>query len=417
MLKKHTFLDPIHGSIELNTKYPEEKLILDLIECAEFQRLRRIRQLGFSYLTFYGAESSRFVHSVGTFQTARLMLKRLMSKNPELVKPFYEAILVSALLHDLGHGPFSHSSEPSFGFEHEDWTINNIKGKTEVNQVLNAYSTELPQKVIDILQQKINPKWVSQIISGQLDCDRCDYLIRDSHQTGTKYGIFQIERIIQSLELIDLDGEIKLIVNEKGIHAVEDYLFARYSMYLQVYHHKKTLAADAMFTSLICRLRDLIAENENIEISLSESLRKWVIYKNNKNNRKNKISLQDFFNFDDSEIISHLKLWSKQKQDLILQDLANRILNRKLFKAQKADILNADELAEIQNYFPENLRKYYCLIHECHEFPYTDKRKPILVRKGGEIMDLALASPIAKALMNRGQELDTKWIFFPDGTN
>ena len=409
MLKKYTFLDPIHGNIELNTKYPEEKLILDLIECTEFQRLRRIRQLGFSYLTFYGAESSRFVHSIGTFQIARSMLNRLMSKSPDLVKPFYTAILVSALLHDLGHGPFSHSSEPSFGFEHEDWTIKNIKGKTEINQVLSVYNKDLPQKVIDILEQKIEPKWISQIISGQLDCDRCDYLIRDSHQTGTKYGVFQLERIIQSLELIDLDGEVKLIVTEKGIHAVEDYLFARYSMYLQVYHHKKTLAADAMFTSLICRVRDLISEN--IDLPLSESVRKWIIYKSNK---KIKISLEDFFNFDDSEIFTHLKLWSKQKEDLILQDLANRILNRKLFKAKRANILNADELNKIQNYFPENLRKYYCLIHECREFPYTDQRKPILVRKEGQIMDLAMASPIATALMNRGQELDTKWIFFPE---
>ncbi len=197
--KKYRFLDPIHGNIELNTANPDEELILNLIETKEFQRLRRIRQLGFSYLTFYGAEGTRFVHSIGCFQIARKVLNHLENKNANLVEPHRLAIWVAALLHDIGHGPFSHSSEPAFEFEHEEWTIKNILGQTEIKQVLDNYQKDLATQVSQILLQKIKPTWISQIISGQLDCDRSDYLIRDSHQTGTTYGVFQLERIIQYL--------------------------------------------------------------------------------------------------------------------------------------------------------------------------------------------------------------------------
>lgn len=398
--KKYRFLDPIHGNIELNTEKPDEKLILNLIETKEFQRLRRIRQLGFSYLTFYGAEGTRFVHSIGCFQIARKVLNHLANKHLKLIEPYKVAIWVAALLHDLGHGPFSHSSEPAFEFEHEEWTIKNILGQTEIKQVLDQYEEGLAEQVAQILEQKIKPTWISQIISGQLDCDRADYLIRDSHQTGTTYGVFQLERIIQSLKLAQHKDEIKLVVIEKGIQAVEDYLFARYSMYLQVYHHKKTLSADALFTSAIARARDLIKLHNNLEVS--ESLQKWLL-------KSKRMSLKDFWEVDDICILHHLKLWSSNSDDNILADLSNRLLNRKLFKAQKVSQLTKNQIQNIQN----KKSHYYCSIKECREFPYNDRKKPILIEQNNKIQELSKVSSIAAALINKDKELDIEWLFSP----
>jgi HD superfamily phosphohydrolase len=405
-MKKRTFLDPVHGNIELDKNNPEEKLILDLIETPQFQRLRRIRQLGFSYLTYYGAEGTRFVHSIGTFQVARQILNELSSKYKNTIEKHRTAILVAALLHDIGHGPFSHSSEPAFQFRHEEWTLKNILGDTEIRQLLTAYKKGLDKEVASILQEKTKPSWTCQIVSGQLDCDRADYLIRDSHQTGTKYGVFQLDRVIKSLELAEYKNETQLVVGEKGLQAVEDYLFARYSMYLQVYHHKKTLSADALFTSLFSRVRDLLQTNKKVEIS--KSLSRWL-----QTSDKSLITLQDFWEVDDACILEHLKNWASNAKDEILADLSQRLLNRNLFKAKKVNSFTTNQIKSIRKKLGEEKAQYYCLVKECREFPYNDKKKPILVNRNGKIQELSKASSIAAALLNKDKELDIEWLFAP----
>ncbi|MDX1920555.1 MAG: HD domain-containing protein [Candidatus Caenarcaniphilales bacterium] len=411
--KKYSFLDPIHGSIELDTGVSEDKLILDLIETPEFQRLRRIRQLGFSYMTFYGAESSRFVHSIGTCEIARKILNHLSSLGNE-VEEHRACLLASALLHDVGHGPFSHSSEPSFNFEHEDWTIKNILGKTSINQVLSSYHSRLPSQVAEVLQEKYAPSWVSRLVSSQLDCDRADYLLRDSFQTGTKYGVFQLDRIIRSLELVHTSKKQELVITEKGLNAVEDYLFARYSMYLQVYHHRKTLSADALFCGLISRARDLVEAGQ--KLPLDDSLKKWLLdpkEPDTKNKMSNKMTLSDFWQVDDSTVLHHLKLWSVDSKDGILKDLSQRLLNRRLFKTVKLQNLKLTQLKKIVSKIGSERTKYYCMVKECREFPYQDRKKPILVRDNGKVVELSKASTIAKTLMNKDKELDVEWVFFP----
>jgi HD superfamily phosphohydrolase len=423
---KRVFLDPIHGNIELNKGNKEDALISDLIDTQEFQRLRRIRQLGFSSLTFYGAESTRFVHSIGAFYVARQMLNSLEKKNPKLIQPLRLKILLAALLHDIGHGPFSHSSEPAFGFQHEIWTNTNILGKTEINQVLNGYEKNLAKEIVSVLNGAEG--WISAIVSSQLDCDRADYLLRDSYQTGTKYGVFQLDRIIQSMELEhDEENNTQLVFSEKGIHAVEDYLFARYSMYLQVYHHKKTLSTDALFQSVICRARDLLL-NDAKDLIANESLIKWLLMdkyssaqnalppsplKRGSNRSDSGINLNDFWEVDDICILHHLKLWVRNSKDEILADLSARLLNRNLFKAKKLDQISKKQITEIKNKLGKEKAKYYCLEKECKEFPYSDSKKPILVRKNNEIVELSKASSIAQALINKDRELDIKWFFAP----
>ncbi|MDJ0624845.1 MAG: HD domain-containing protein [Candidatus Caenarcaniphilales bacterium] len=404
--KKYTFLDPIHQNIELDTAKDDEKLILSLIETSEFQRLRRIRQLGFSYLTFYGAESTRFVHSIGAFHIARMILNKLERNHRRLIENHRLPILIAALLHDIGHGPFSHSSEPAFDFQHEKWTVKIILDQsTQINQLLSNYEKDLPQKVAKILSESNKPSWTCQIISGQLDCDRADYLIRDSHQTGTTYGVFQLDRIIQSLELEKVKGEVKLVVNEKGINAVEDYLFARYSMYLQVYHHKKTLSADALFSSLIERAKDLLINEEPIE--LSDSLKVWLLP------TKYKMRHEDFWEVDDVCIIQHLKSWKKRAKDYILQDLASRLLDRNLFQSVRVDTIRKKDIENVVYKLGLEKSKYYCLIRECKEFQYGDKKKPILVEKNGKVKELSKVSSVAAALINKSKELDIEWMFYP----
>jgi HD superfamily phosphohydrolase len=366
--KKYTFLDTVHGPIEIDARLPVENLILHLIETPEFQRLRRVKQLGFTYLTYYGAEGSRFVHSIGAFHVARRILNVLSEKYPKEVNANRLEILLAALLHDVGHGPFSHSSEPAFSFEHENWTIKNILGKTQINQVLKSFESSLPQKVAKVLSGNASNSWVSQLISGQIDCDRADYLLRDSQQTGTKYGVFQLDRIIQSMELVEFKGDVKLAVSEKGLNAIEDYLFARYSMYLQVYHHKKTLAADALFQSLIQRIIDLIDAEKTVQ--MEKSLFNWLP------SRRDKMTLKDFCDVDDVNVLFHLKRWSNsENDDVILKDLSSRIVNRRLFKAKKLATLSKQELAKIEKSLKPSERPYYFIQKQCKEFPYGDYRK------------------------------------------
>jgi HD superfamily phosphohydrolase len=402
----HRFLDPIHGNIELELDIKEDRLILDLIETREFQRLRRIRQLGFSYLTFYGAENTRFVHSIGCFAIARKVLDHLQntSQYQKILQKMRLPILIAALLHDIGHGPFSHSSEPAFLFKHEIWTIKNILGKTEINQCLQNHDPRLAKQVTEILkpQPGLEASWASQLISGQLDCDRADYLLRDSRQTGTTYGVFQLERIIQSLVLGESQGKISLLVQEKGLQAVEDYLFARYSMYLQVYHHKTTLGADTLFVSLMQRARDL--KEANYPLRISEALNQWLNGK--------PLDLKCFWEVDDMHIFEHLKAWQNEP-DQILADLADRLLNRRLFKAVKAKEFPKRAQQKIRKNLGEKAA-YYFVERQCREFPYNERRQPVLItRSNGKIKELSKISGIAKALLNKDKELDIDWIFYP----
>src|ERR1700733_8091976 len=229
MSNKRSYLDPIHQDIILDREKPAEQLVMDLIDTPEFQRLRRIHQLGASFFTFQGAEGSRFTHSVGVMHVASRLVDLVSERTPSIEEK-RPLILASALLHDIGHGPFSHVTEKILNYEHEDWSCKIIGGKTVVRQVLDEFDPKLADDIVNVLKKTYHPKYISQIVSSQLDCDRFDYLLRDSYMTGTAYGLFALHRILSSME-IDEDNERIIVVGDKGQIAVEDYLFARYSMY------------------------------------------------------------------------------------------------------------------------------------------------------------------------------------------
>jgi HD superfamily phosphohydrolase len=234
--RKRTYLDPIHHDIVLDRHDPAEQMIIDLIDTPEFQRLRRVHQLGVSFFTFQGAEGSRFTHSVGVMHVATKLLGMLAERAPSVLD-HRKVIMASALLHDIGHGPYSHVTEKILGYDHEDWSCKIISGKTAVNEVLRKHDPRLPEQITSVLKKTYAPKYISDMVSSQLDCDRMDYLLRDSYQTGTAYGLFALQRILSSLE-VDAKNDRIIVVGEKGQTAVEDYLFSRYSMYSQVYYHR-----------------------------------------------------------------------------------------------------------------------------------------------------------------------------------
>jgi HD superfamily phosphohydrolase len=318
---KRTYLDPIHQDIVLDRSIPAERLVVDLIDAVEFQRMRRIHQLGVSYFTFQGAEGSRFTHSVGVMHVAS-QLSNILSSRCESAEKERALMLTSALLHDVGHGPFSHVTEKILNYDHEDWSCKIISGDTQIRSILDSYEEEpgLADKIVQVLKKTYKPAYVSHVVSSQLDCDRFDYLLRDSYMTGTAYGLFALQRILRSIE-VDEENDRMLVVGEKGQIAVEDYLFARYSMYAQVYYHRKNLAARALLGKLIKRALHVIDKGAGSIAFIDEATGKWLTGE--------KLTVEEYLSLDDIQLGYHIKRWLKDK-DQILADLSHRFLNRRI---------------------------------------------------------------------------------------
>lgn len=321
------YRDPVHNIIRLTTDTDEGDLLVRLIDTPEFQRLRRIRQLGIGFFTYQGAEHSRFTHSLGALHLATRILDKLQ---PKYSVPGGErtAVLAAALLHDIGHGPFSHLIESIMNFHHEEWTIRTVLSEeTEVGRVLRAHSPELPAQVAGIIDGSFQPSALGQLISSQLDVDRMDYLLRDSMMTGVKYGIYDLEWIIRSLE-IDAEND-RLYVSARGVYAVEDYLQARYYMFRQVYFHRTLRSAETVLRSLFRRALKLVEDGEFVWQAKNSAFARVL--------HREKISLADHLELDDNDVMFHIKRW-QGSEDKILGDLSRRFINRQLFKAFDLDM-------------------------------------------------------------------------------
>lgn len=408
--RKRSYLDPVHQDIVLDRQDPCDRLIIDLIDTAEFQRLRRIHQLGVSYFTYQGAEGSRFTHSVGVMFIARQLLDLLKDRSPE-VEEDKPLVLATALLHDLGHGPYSHVTEKILAYDHEDWSCKIIEGDSEVNAVLKAFNPKFPGYIKSILKKSHTPKYITDLVSSQLDCDRFDYLLRDSYLTGTAYGLFALHRILSSLE-IDPESHRIVVAGEKGQAAVEDYLFARSSMYQQVYYHRKNLAARALLSRVIKRARLL----QGKICFIDEYTEKWLAGV--------ELNVHEYQFLDDVQMTYQIKRWAEDP-DPILKDLASRFLNRKLFNATKLPYLNLEQVNAVKSKAKQMVAaigldpEYYIAIETTGLRPYDYYRPEanhpqtnIMVRtERGEIKELSTISPTVEALV-RGS-FDTYWLIFP----
>ncbi len=301
--------------------------MIQLIDAAEFQRLRRIKQLGLGLYTYQGAEHSRFTHSLGALHLMTRILDRL-SDRVKISTADRVAARAAALLHDVGHGPFSHAMEKVLGVRHEEMTMLAVTSpETELNATLRSFSSEMPERVAAIIAGAFKPAALAQLVSSQLDVDRMDYLLRDSLMTGAKYGLYDLEWIINALQIDEANDRI--YVTARGVHAVEEYLQARYYMFRQVYFHRTLRSAEAVLRSALRRALELISQSQNVWCADGSAFEKIL--------RRQPLTILEHLSMDDSDVIFHAKQW-QQSPDEVLSDLSRRFVNRRLFKAIDLDM-------------------------------------------------------------------------------
>lgn len=337
-----TFRDPVHGNMFL-----PDPLILDLVDSFEFQRLRRIRQLGSCFLVFHGAEHSRFQHALGTMWLMHSVLERWEDSGRLRLEPrIRKAALAAALLHDIGHGPFSHALEHTFvGIDHERLGQQIITGP--LRPLLESHDCD-PQDVVDLLTNTFPEPVLCELLSGQLDVDRMDYLQRDSLYTGVKYGLFDSQRILETMVPLrvalsqeDLFTETReglvLAIGGKGVLAVEEFLFSRYFMYWQVYLHRAVRSAELLLRLTLDRAREVfhldasaiwLPPNLEFLFRLASTQPATSQLENPGQDRE---FLANFLGLDDFDLFHALKMW-RQSRDRVLSDLSNRLLSRRLYK-------------------------------------------------------------------------------------
>lgn len=391
--EEKVFKDPVHSYI-----YVQEKLIWDLINSAEFQRLRRIRQLGTTYLTFHGAEHSRFSHSLGVYEITRRIISQFERYNyPDWPKEERIVALCAALLHDIGHAPFSHSIEDIFETDHEQWTVKILLEDTEINAILTAYSSELPLRVAQVIQKTYSKSIVVSLISSQLDADRMDYLLRDAYFTGTDYGNFDLERILRVLR----PHKGTIVVKESGMHAVEHYLMSRYQMYWQIYFHPVTRSSEIILRQIFKRAQQLYTENYSFQW-MDEAVFSLI---------EGTLNLRSYLSLDESLVQYAFSRWQHEK-DALLAELCERFLNRKLYKYITIAEMTDEWLAEVKKAFTEiGLDpRYHMEIDYPMDRPYdiyrteqpiisSKEKVPImLLEKDGNLTEIASKSDIISSI-------------------
>ncbi|MBF0780999.1 MULTISPECIES: HD domain-containing protein [unclassified Granulicatella] len=407
LTREKVFRDPVHGYIHV-----QHQTILDLINTREFQRLRRIKQLGTSSSIFHGAEHSRFSHSLGVYEIARRICDKfqrtystqeegdgLWNDNERLVT------LCAALLHDVGHGPFSHTFEKVFGTDHEALTIQIILSKhTQIHDVLKRVAPDFPEKVASVIQKKYDNPQVVQMISSQIDADRMDYLLRDAYFAAVSYGTFDLNRILRVIKPYK-DG---ICFDYSGMHAVEDYIVSRYQMYMQVYFHPVSRAVEMLIHHLFERA-NYCYEEKHLQHRLEVPLLVPFFEKN--------WTLEDYLRLDDGVMTTYFTVFS-QEQDAILQDLATRYLTRRLFKSV---VIQHEEDAEALIAYSHSKgydKTYYTGFNNSYDLPYdfyrpnqAKARTSIqLMNKDGSLVELSQTSMLVEALT--GREKGDKRFYF-----
>ena len=313
--------DPVHDVIAFRTDRPAEALLFRLINAVEFQRLRRVRQLGMASLAYPGADHSRYSHSLGVMQTARRMLEQLNRSVP-IDKAEELVCLAGCLLHDLGHGPFSHVFERVSGMSHEGLTRRVILDPgSEVHRLLSNYDPAMPERVVQLLQGKAPRSFFCDILASQLDADRFDYLLRDNLMTGSRYGGFDLEWLLHALAVDGTSG--RLAVTWKGVSAVEAYLQSRYHMYRNVYFHKVVRSAEGMVKLALQRARRL-----GVQERLSWPPAESVVHKALTGRR---FSVEEFTELDDVSVLHCFKVW-QASDDPALAGLCRGLLFRRVYK-------------------------------------------------------------------------------------
>lgn len=380
--KLKIFNDPIYGFITI----PNE-LIFDLIEHPYFQRLRRISQMGLSYLVYPGAHHTRFHHALGCMHLMKKAIQVLQFKQIEISEEEENGLLIAILLHDIGHGPFSHAMENSIvnGISHEYISL-------QFMEALNEEFDGALNLAIQIFKGDYHRKFMNQLISGQLDMDRLDYLKRDSFYTGVSEGNINSERIISMLNVVN----DQLVVEEKGIYSVEKFLVARRLMYWQVYLHKTSLAAEQLLIRILKRAKELHYSSHKLHAN--KALSYFLNHEIGIHEFDSSV-LDVFSNLDDIDILSAMKVWSQEK-DFVISELCQMLLNRNLLKIK---VKNKTVKNDVKEGHLQNLMDTHKLSRkEAEYFVFTgvienqaynlDRQNIHILMKTGKIRDVTRAS-------------------------
>jgi uncharacterized protein len=400
--KSRTYHDPLHGAITLQGDDPVEALMIRLIDTPEFQRLRRIRQLDTASLTFHGAEGSRFTHSLGVMALTRRAFDQIAQQYPYLVV-HRAAVLSAALLHDLGHGPFSHAGEEMFGSQHEVWTQRLLQS-AGIAKILENYAPNLTTSLEQIFTKQYPVPLAYQLVSSQLDCDRLDYLQRDSYFTGAKYGQLDLDRILMAMSYDPISQ--RLVVNRKGLVAIEHYLTVRYFMYLQVYNHPKNLASRFTLRKIYDRAKILLKVGT---IEADRVMTAWL------SQDPQTLSCDEYLAADDIVFTYHLHRW-RESSDRILADLCRRYLDRDIFKTTDISDRNASDRAAFLEEWQAKLQmqgldpEYYCGIRVAMTKGYTIYQQGIEIQTTQGLKDIVQLSPLVKTL---SQPIQRAWLVHP----
>ena len=386
--------DPVYGFINI-----ESGIIYDIIEHPFFQRLRRIKQLGLTYLIYPGATHTRFQHSLGTLHLMDSAIEVLRSKGHTITDEEETGVKLAILLHDIGHAPFSHSLEGTFikGVSHEDLTL-------LLMDTLNKEFDGALNLAIKIYKNNYEKRFLHQLVASQLDVDRLDYLRRDSFFSGVYEGTIGTERIIKMMNV----HNDELVIDSKGIYSVEKFLIARRLMYWQVYFHKTALSAEQLLLKIIERAKYLkstgheINAPQNIHFFLSHNIKREDMLSNNNDDEHKQKILHYFSLLDDDEIMTAIKNW-RENTDNVLAILSDKLINRKLFKIHVQD-------APFDETYIYKMRRavasYYNLNNtEASNFVFTDcitnnaysikDDKINILYKNREIIDIAYASDMS----------------------
>lgn len=399
--------DPIHGYIRI-----EYQILWDLINSAEFQRLRRIHQLGGVSLVYHNAEHTRFAHSLGVYELTRRMIEEVRFISSILSEEQQVEVMIAALLHDIGHGPFSHFYESISLISHETLGMEIISsGKTEIHQILSRSDSQLPKTVVSILQKRSDPPLLSSMISSQLDADRMDYLLRDAYETGTTYGDFDLERVIRTLRA----SPDSIYIKKSGIHSVEDYIMARYQMYFQVYRHPDSYGYELLIERFFKRAE--YAEQKALQSGEQIPMPYQIFFEECRRLKNPKRMLAE----GKIELLDEAYLSSMIRQALLLDDpvlcdLARRILRRRLFVwIDQPDEKVLEEIRARLSKLGMDEEYYLNVLEECDSeyLPYHESSEPILVEENdGSRKLLSQSSQLADALLRVRNE-PVRRIYFP----
>ncbi|UEG53256.1 HD domain-containing protein [Mucilaginibacter daejeonensis] len=384
MNKKKIINDPVYGFISIATD-----LVFDLMEHPYFQRLRYIKQTGMAHLVYPGALHTRFHHALGAMHLMQLAVKTLCDKGHYITPHEEEAVMIAILLHDIGHGPFSHALEEHIvkGIDHEDIS-------TLIMDKLNRRFDGKLTTAIQIFNDTYPKRFLHQLVSSQLDMDRLDYLNRDSFYTGVSEGVISSERIIKMLNVVD-DA---IVVEEKGIYSIEKFLVARRLMYWQVYLHKTVTSGEQMLGKALRRAREMALQGQQLfctpalEHFLQASITKEEFISDERH-------LETFTCLDDADIMASVKVWTRHP-DKVLSQLCERFIQRRLYHV---DITNTPpDAARMEELRQRAVQRYGISYDESWYFVFTDvisnnaykvdDTNISILRKGGAISDITTAS-------------------------